>query len=212
MKKTSEDEFYAELDKKTLRRSCCNCQTMLIFFGVLLVVSISFVYYCYREIKQSNLASKVVNFTFQDKENFYKKLMVASDDEKTFEITVASRELTAIMSEGISFQNLLLKNIQVIIRQEGIDIFGTLTKPLSSEVSIITVPEVSDGKVRLEVKKITAGRLSLPKYFNSKLAESLNSLMDKNFSTLYNEYEIEQIELKEDKMLIRGKLKAPTSR
>ncbi len=204
--KNHEDEFYAELDKKTLYKSCCTMQTMLFLFIGLLIVSIFGTIYCYREIKKINFSSKIITATFQDKNDFYDKLKILSGQED-FEITVTSAELTAITAEGISGKDFIIKNIQVIISNTGVDIFGTLTKPLSSQIKIETIPKVLNGKIDFEVSRFTAGSLAMPKFIKNEIASALNKAMDQNFDKLYKNYEVKNINLQDDKMIISGKLK-----
>lgn len=204
--KNQEDEFYDELDAKTLHRSCCTFQTLILFFLGLLILVISGIIYCYREIKKINLSSKSIVSTLQDKNSFYEKLKPEIGQE-TFEITITSKELTAITAEGISGKNFIVKNIQIIISQKSVDIFGTLTKPLSSQIKIETVPKVTNGKVEFEILRFTAGDLALPKFINNEVASALNKTMDQNFQDLYQNYEVQVINLFDDKMIISGKLK-----
>lgn len=204
--KNQEDEFYAELDKKTLGRSCCTSQTMIIFFLVLLIGAIFGTIYCFNQIKKVNFPSKILTSTFKDKNDFYSKLKFKPSQEN-FEITVTSEELTAITAEGISGKNFIIKNIQVIIGKDGVDIFGTLTKPLSSQIKITTIPKVENGKIKFEIQKFTAGKLTLPKFINNEVAGALNKAMDQNFQELYQNYEVREIFLFDGKMIIDGKLK-----
>lgn len=204
--KNQEDEFYAELDTKKLRRSCCTFQTMIIFFIIILVGAIIGTIYCFNQIKEINFPSKAITSNFKDKNNFYEKLKPDSTDEN-FEITVTSEELTAITAEGISGKNFIIKNIQVMIGKDGVDIFGTLTKPLSSQIKITTIPKVENGKIKFEIQKFTAGKLTLPKLINNEVADALNKAMDRNFQELYQNYEVQEISLFDGKMIISGKLK-----
>lgn len=204
--KNQEDEFYFELDRKKLHRSCCTAPTMIIFFVFILIVIIFGALYGLREIKKINFSSKVIQSTFQDKENFYNKLNLNSRQEN-FEITITSEELTAVISEGITFKNFIIKNNQAIIQENGIDFYGTLVKPLSSSIQIKTVPKVENSKIKFEVEQITAGKLKMPKLINNQVADTLNKTMDEKFQSLYNQSEVQNISLFDDKMVISGKIK-----
>ena len=204
--KSQEDEFYAELDRKTLKKSCCTMQTLIIFFLLLLIISLGGVYYGYKQIKKSNFSSKIIQATFEDKKIFAEKLKIAPGEEN-FEIAVTSEELTAITSEGISAKNFIIKNIQAIIQEKEITIFGTLTKPLSSQIQIETLPKVEEGKIKFEVKNSQAGSLNLPSFINEKIASAVNGSMDQNFGEFYKNYEVQSVTLFDDRMVISGKLK-----
>jgi len=179
---------------------------MIIFFLVLLIGAIFGTIYCFNQIKKVNFPSKILTSTFQDKNDFYSKLKFEPNQEN-FEITVTSEELTAITAEGISGKNFIIKNIQVIVGKDGVDIFGTLTKPLSSQIKITSVPKVENGKIKFEIRKFTAGKLTLPKFINNEVADALNKAMDQNFQELYQNYEVREIFLFDGKMIINGKLK-----
>jgi uncharacterized protein YpmS len=179
---------------------------MILFFVGLLVLAIIGTFYCYNQIKKINFPSKIVASTFQDKDSFYEKIK-SSDLQENIEITITQEELTAVTSGGLSGRNFIIKNTQVIINENSVDIFGTLTKPLSSQIKIVTVPKVNSGKVKFEVQKFTAGNLSMPKFISDKIAESISKTMDENFSEFYTNYEVENINLFDGKMIISGKLK-----
>lgn len=204
--KNQEDEFYDELDQKHVHRSCCTGQTMIIFFVVLLIMAIGGTFYCYRKIKKINFSSKTVQSTFQDKNNFFEKLKL-DPSQTTFEIVVTSEELTAIAAEGISGRNFIIKNIQAIIQNESIDIYGSLVKPLSSQIKIQTMPKVDNGKIKFEIQKFTAGDLNLPKFISNEVADVLNKTMDQKFQELYANYQVQNINLFDDTMIISGTLK-----
>lgn len=204
----SEDEFYNELDKKTLRRSFCSCQSMLVLFGILTLISMLTVFYLIKIIKSQNLPPRIIESSKENKETFLKKLSseLSSNENQNLVLTLTSEELTALFQEGLTGR-LIIKNPQIIISEKGIDIFGTLVKPISAQISILALPKVKDGKIAMEVQKFKTGGLSLERFFGNDLEGILNSTMDRNFQELYNNYEIEKIELKEDKMIIYGKLK-----
>lgn len=202
--KNQEDEFYRELDQKTLHHSCCTTQTMLLSFIIILIVATLGTIYIYSRLKKISFSSKTILSTFQNKDDFQEKLKLEPDQEN-FEITITSEELTAITTEGISGKNFLVKNIQVIVEQDKLTIFGTLLKPINSQIKIEALPKVENGKIKFEVQKMTAGSLGIPKFISSKIENALNLAMDENFEILYNTAEVQTIELFDDKMVIGGK-------
>lgn len=204
--KNQEDEFYEELDRKKLHHSCCTTQTMLIFFLVILIGAIGSTIYCYTKLKAINFSSKTILATFQDKNDFYDKLKIQPDQEN-FEITLTSAELTAITAEGISGKNFLIKNVQVIISKDDVEIFGTLIKPLSAQIKITTLPQAENGKIKFEVLSLKVGHLSMPKFIQNNIEAVLNQAMDQNFQALYETAEVQTIVLFDDKMIIGGKVR-----
>lgn len=207
MKNQKEDNFYSEMDQKNTRRSCCTCQTMVIFFSFILIFAIIFSIYFVKAIKQINLSGNSVQPSYEAKNTLIQKLKINEISNPEIQITITSEELTTLASEGLSGTGYLLKNIQILIDENSINIFGKLIKPLRSDVKITTIPTIKNDKIVIEVKNITAGKLKLPNILNSSIESSLNKLMDENFNSLYQNYEIKSLELKKDQMIINGIIK-----
>lgn len=203
--KNQEDEFYAELDRKKLHQSCCTAPTMLIFFGILLIMAIGGSFYLYQKIKAIDFSFQTPA-VFQNKKVFSEKLKL-DPTQPSFEIPVTSNDLTAVLTEGISGRNFIIKNIQARIGQGGVSIFGTLTKPLGSQIKIEATPQVANGKIEFVVTKFTAGQLVLPQFVGTEIAKGLNRAMDENFNSFYQTASVENITLSDDKMVIGGKTK-----
>lgn len=207
MKKNPDDEFYSELDEKTQKKSCCTCQTMLLFFAILLVCSSILVYWGVSKIKEINLSYKVVVPSESARQSFAEKLNVVLQKNPALTLVVTAEELTTLASAGFSGTNFILKEIQFIIDPKQIEIFGTLTRPLGSNVKIITFPQVENAKVKMKVQSIDAGKLRLPAILYSEVEKVLNSFLDINLASFYEKYEVEEVFLEEDQMVIKGKLK-----
>lgn len=179
---------------------------MLFFFLILLIGALGGTIYGYSQIKKINFSAKTILATFQDKNSFDEKLKFASEQED-FEIILTSKELTAVAAEGISGKNFMIKNIQVIVEQDKVDVFGTLTKPLNSQIKIKTVPQAENGKIKFIVREFKTGSLSMPKFINNRVQNGLGQAMTQNFQTLYETAEVQTIDLFDDRMVIRGQLK-----
>lgn len=204
--KSQEDEFYNELDEKTGRQSC-SCQTLAIFFSIILILTVGLTFYLFRQIKKVNFSFAIVSSTLEDKNKFLEKMKLNPQENQTFALKITSEELTSLVTEGLSIRNFLIKDLQMLIDKEGIKIFGMLIKPLSSKIKIETAPVVEDGKIKLTIKKVQAGSLILPKYFFLDLENSLNAMTGQIFEGLYQNYQVEKIELEINQMTIFGKLK-----
>lgn len=207
MKKNPDDEFYSELDEKTQRKSCCTCQTMLIFFAVLLIIFGLLAFWGVKKIKQINLSYRAVVPSESARQSFIEKLNATSQNSPTITLTITAEELTTLASTGLSGTNFILKDIQFIISPKQMEIFGTLTKPLGSNLKITTFPQVENAKVKMKIQSIDAGKLRLPGILYTEVEKVLNSFMDANLASFYEKYEVEEVFLEEDQMVIRGKLK-----
>ena len=207
MKKNPEDEFYSELDQKTQKKNCCTCHTMLIFFAILLIVCGLLVYWGVKKIKQINLSYRAVVPSESARQSFTEKLNATFQNNPNITLMITAEELTTLASAGFSGTNFILKDIQFIITSQEMDIFGTLTKPLGSNLKITTFPQVENAKVKMKVQSIDAGKLRLPAILYSEVEKVLNSLMETNLASFYEKYAVEEVFLQEDQMVIKGKLK-----
>lgn len=204
--KSEDKNFYQELDKETLKKSCCNCQTMAIFFIVLAIIVGFVTYYLVRQIRTINVTVRKINPSSLSKNNLLQKLNI-DKNSPTFTITITSEELTSLVSGGISATGFSISDVQVLINPENIEIFGKLTKPFSADIKITALAEVQDGKLRFKVTNTSAGKLTLPGLINSQIESAFNNLIDQNFANLYQNYQIEQVSLESDRMNISGKIK-----
>lgn len=201
-----EDEFYQEMDKKTLKNSCCSCQTMAIFFGIVLAIASIGVIYLFYQIK-ADFSFKSLPTSLEEKNKFSAKINLNPQLSPSFELVITSEELTASVQEGFSLNNLAVKDIQMVVHEKGVDAFGALVRPLNAKIYLLFQPKADQGQINFEVKKIKAGNLALPQFLSSQFDKPINELLARNFAPLYKNYQVENIELFDDKMIIRGKLK-----
>ena len=195
------------MDKKTTRRSCCTCQTMLILFGVIFLVVGLFTFYLFRQIKQIDFSPSQIFPSTVSRESFSRKLQIDPQSNPELKLTITAEELGSVFSSGLSGGGFEIKEMWAQIEEDGITIFGQLTKPLRTSLTIEAKPEVLDGKIGFKIEKISAGKLTLPGLLNSEIEKALNKIIDENFTSLYENYKIEKIELQKDQMIILGKLK-----
>lgn len=203
---SAEKAFYADLDKKTTRRSCCTWQTFVIFFCCLAIVASTVTVYLFYKIKQAGFSIEKLYPSTVSKESFLAKLKIGKENP-TFSITITQQELTSVMANGLKTISFEIKETQTIIDSSGVTFYGKLIKPLKADIKIETVPKIKDGKIFFEVAQTSAGKLVLPRFLNSEIEKALNNLMDENFATLYENYNVEKIELQKDQMEVSGRLK-----
>lgn len=203
---SAEKAFYREMDQKKFHRSCCTWQTFLIFFVCLAILAGGVTIYFFYKIKQSGFTINRLYPSNVSKQNFQDKLKI-SKENPTFSVTVTSAELTSLAGDGIKTLTFEIKDIQIEINSQSLIIYGKLTKPLKSDIKIETAPKVFEGKIYFKVEKISAGKLILPSFLNNEVEKALNNLMAENFATLYENCQVEKVELENDQMIISGKLK-----
>ena len=202
-----EDEFYKELDKKSARRSCCTWQTFILFFIVLSIIASTVTIYLFYKIKQSSFSIERFYSEASSKDNFFAKLKINKDKNPTFSLIITGQELTSVMASGVGSITFEIKEIQVAIDTSEVILYGKLIKPLKADIKIETKPTVQDGKVFFEISRVSAGKLILPGFLNSEIEKSLNKMMDENFQKLYENYQVENISLEKNQIIISGKLK-----
>ena len=204
--KNQEDDFYQDLDKKTAKKSFCSWPLMVAFFVFVLIIVIGLVFYLFREFKgRANNTNKNSSL-----EALYtltlEKLKLNPETQPESQIELNSGEIESLLSE-ISVSGGKVKNIQVEIGDLGITISGALAESLKQSVKINVLPKVENGKIKMDVQKIIVGTVTIPTILYPLTERSLNSAIDKNFESFYQNYKIEKIELENDKIIIFGKLK-----
>jgi len=208
MNKDSEEKnkFYDELDEKTSRNSCCTCQTLLIFFICLLFISTGVIFYLYWQIKKGDIFNGLPH-TNISKDYQAKIDKPEVDNNGDFQLTLTSDDLTGLLSEGISTENFVLKDINVSVNPSNMLVYGTLVKPIGSKVVITAVPKIEEGKIRFNISNISAGNINLPAVFNSSVGGSLTNLFDKKLATFYENYGVQKVVLENNQIFLVGKSK-----
>lgn len=200
------ERFYDEMDKTKVHQSCCTCQTLAILFLTLLIILAGGIFYIYYQVTREKVFSfKLPTISIQD---FNKKLTdLKADQSGQLQITLTNEDMSALLSEGLSLQSFLLKEIQVQIMPTETLIYGRLVKPLKSKVVISAVPRVKDGKINFEVSGITAGNLNFPKILNDQVGKSLTDLVNTKLAPIYAKFDVQEIILEENQLIIKGKAK-----
>lgn len=203
------DKFYEELDKTKVHQSCCTCQTLAILFLTILIILAGTIFYIYYQVTREKVFSfKIPSISL---DNFNKKLSnlktAQADQSGQIQITLTDEDLSALLSEGLSLQSFLLKDIQVQILPTEILIYGRLVKPLKSKVVISALPSSKDGKINFEVTGVTAGNFNFPKFINAEIGKSLTNLVNAKLEPIYTKFEVQETNLEENKLIINGKAK-----
>lgn len=199
-----EDRFYSDLDEKKSHKSCCTCQTMIIAALVVLLLLAGVVLYVYYRINHGGFTAKQKNSTSTIQEVNTKLQNPTIDKNGKIQLILTSDELNTLLSEGLTTDNFLLKDIQVTINSQNILIYGTLIKPMSSKITVTAVPEVSNGKINLKINSVTAGSINLPAVITKSSSDSITELLNKKLQTFYDKYTAESVTLKENQIIIVG--------
>lgn len=201
-----ENRFYKEVDEKRSHNSCCTCQTMLIFFVIIFIITIFGVYYFYKQITNSNIKFNLPDITasFDEVKNKFSKMDFSGKD---ISLPVSEEELSVLIKDGFNLESLSLKDLQTTINPESIIIYGDLIKPINSKIAMETIPEIIDNRIYFRVDSIKAGKLNLPKFIADRYAESLSENLAQKISVIYNNFTVEEVILQDKKMLIKGKKK-----
>lgn len=198
------DNFYQDLDRKTSHQSCCTCQTLVFLFAGFAILISGFIFYFYWQITHGGLFQLPNNqiASISELNNKLQKPVVNNDQVI---LTLTDNELNAVLNEGLSINDFVLKDIVLTINPKEILIYGNLIKPLSSKVVLTCVPVVENDKIKLKISNITAGKINLPVYFDQKVADSLNAILDQKMAVFYNQYITEEVGLGQNTIIIKGR-------
>lgn len=202
--RNQEDEFYSDLDQKTERKSFCNCYTMVIFFGIILIVIIILTIYVAKIINRENINVQnllpLISEKIHNDENIIAK-------NPTLNLVVSADELNSILPKSLKSYSLTLENPKIAISQSGMLITGELATPIKIPVTMTALVLPKEGKVNINIVKSKMGFISLPGVVRAGVENSLNELMDTNFAEIYQSYEVNNIILAENQMTIVGNIK-----
>ena len=202
-----DEDFYKELDKKSLHQSCCTCQTLAIFFVGLLLILSGTIFFLYWQISHGGgLRFNVAQMSTA--KDFQKKLTDTKPSKSgEYRLVLSSDELNTVINEGLSVSDFILKDMTLSVNPNEILIYGNLIKPLNSKIVMTTVPKAENGKLVLEVTKIAAGNVNLPSLFNKRATESLNNLLDKKMTSFYEKATVSSVTLEQNQIILIGKTK-----
>lgn len=201
------DKFYSELDQDKVHGSCCTCQTLALLFIFILIIASIGSFFLYKQITSIKITPLNFNskISFNDFTNRINAIKI--EDSKSTEIDLSEDDFNVLLSEGLSVQNFILKDIQTNIVPDNFTINGSLVKPLSSKVVVNLEPVIVDGKIKFEIKKIQAGKLDIPKFMWTKIETNLNKSFDLKLALIYQKINIDEIVLGDKELIIKGKLK-----
>ena len=91
------------------------------------------------------------------------------------EITITEAQLTSLLRQQLKQQNnsYFANDTQIVIQKSGIELSGTLLKPINSYVTIGLIPTLTDGQFPIGVGPIKAGSTALPDFIRSLLVDTV---------------------------------------
>lgn len=202
-----DDKFYEDLDQEKSHQSCCSCQTMVLFFLFILFLLIGGVFYLYYQFTSDKIVIPNLTNNFSASKISDQLIGLEPDELGQVEIKMGEKELTTLLSGGLSFQNFILKDVQTNINPDEIIIYGSLIKPLNSKVVIGLVPHVENNKIKFEIKSIQSGKIKLPKFIVKNIGQNLNDSINTKFSLIYLKINVQEVFLEDHTMTIKGEIK-----
>jgi uncharacterized protein YpmS len=199
--KTEEEVFYKDLDDKKSSGGCCTCQTIAILFSVILLLAILIIIFLYYQITHGGA---LFNGTDQNTDISTSIENIKADNSGEFQLSISSNELSALLNDGLTTGNFILKDIHTSINPTNVLIYGTLVKPISSKVVITAVPRAENGKIVMKVTKFSAGKINLPTFLSNYFTTTTSNLLNQKLNLIYVKYSISQVTLNNDQMTIFG--------
>lgn len=123
-----------------------------------------------------------------------------------FILRITDTEVTSLLATKLAqYDESPVADPQVWFTQGKIYGTGRLVNvlPVEARFYIIALPRVRDGKIVVEIEKISAGALPIPDSFLQTISQSINETMDE----MQLEMEITTLEILEGEAIIKGSRK-----
>lgn len=205
MVKTKTRDIFEELDEKTAPHSACTCGTMFALLVILLVVSVIGSLYTITLIMTRVNGPKISLTDVSGKDVLAKLQSFVKKPPKDtgFELVVTEKELTVLLQEAAAENDALpIKGLQAAITPEAIIIAGTVTKPLTSDISIWLVPKMVDHKLEFDIVKLSAGKITLPQVIIDLFEQRIAALIRSNLKDL-QDIPVNEVKLQSGSMVIK---------
>lgn len=205
MAKTKPRDIFDELDEKMASRSACTCGTMLAFLVILLIFSIISSLYTIKLVmtRVNGTAINLTNITSKDVLSKLQIFVKKPTEETGVELVITEQELTVLLQQAAAQnEEVSVKGLQAAIAPEAIILSGTLTKPLTSDITVWLVPKVVNQKLEFDVIKVTAGKVTLPKILIDFLGQKIVELITTNLKDLQN-LPVSEVKLNSGSMVVR---------
>jgi hypothetical protein len=217
LRENSNRGFYKDIDERNKKKSCCTCQTMLIGFGILFVLGAIGVGWLFRAVTSPDLEPlrKVIP-SQQALENYQNKLSQAMSEALLKEVTgggdvtlvITEEELTSFLAsqqDKMENDRVAVKEVSMVITPQFLEAYGQLVKPIKSRLKIIFLPSVKDGRLKVNIKTVEAGKVKLPKFIIGELNVLLEGAIQESVKRGSITY-ITGLELRDGELAITGRM------
>lgn len=174
---SQEHEFYHEIDKRR-SKSSCSCGVLFTIFIIFIIIGSAFIYIGISKAKQrlvrqpAAIANEISLKSAIDKISLMLKGSEGSLNRATT-ITITESELSSLIYDASSGQDIGLSNPRVTLTPGKINLFGDISSPLKSQIAIILVPSVESSQIALKIDSMTAGTLPIPPWLASKITKPI---------------------------------------
>jgi uncharacterized protein YpmS len=204
------EDFYEELDTKG-KRSFCTCQTLILGFVICIIIIVVLVVVMVKKVTTVVAPLRKVVSTSQNSTELQQKLAdLRQAPGASTALVLTEQELTQLLVEQISRNAAIpLRDVQAQIDPQGVTLTGKATKLFNTGLTIILLPQVTEGRVKLELVSIKAGSLDVPRQLTESIAEALDDALGKELDQLSGVM-VKSIKLDEGQMQITGTISQST--
>ena len=216
-KKSTEDEFYQDIDNKK-ERHCCSCRAMMIVFVLLFIAGATSIWYLLKSVQSiSFLPTRKVTPSQQSVDSLSDKLnqslqqsaeLQAEGQAGEVTVVITENELTSLIAQNSGdFNNNLLaiKDITALINPSAIELYGTLTRPLKSSIKITAMPSIESGHLKIDIVKVETGKLKTPDLIVNELNKTIEGIINQQVQK-GSITSLSKIVLQNKQLAITGKL------
>lgn len=203
------DDFYSELDSAKHKDSC-SCSS-LIFFLVFLLLSGSYIVWwgigqIRDRIDTSPVPSSGALYTSAvGKVQSFLQGKQSTPDNPKVTISLTDSELTSLLTGVSSASNngkYVLSKPSVSISSDSMTIAGDLSKPLTTQLTVVGKPIVQGGELHFMTQEAHVGKLAVPQFMRAGVDELVDSLVSGQLNSTNITYE--QVALSDGSLSLTG--------
>ena len=120
-------------------------------------------------------------------------------------ITITEAQLTSLLRQQLERENnsYFGSDTQIVVQKSGLELSGTLLKPVTAYLTIGVIPTLTDGQLQLAIGTIRAGSTELPDFIRTTLVDTvLQPQLDAAVEQLSKAGKVEKFELGEGTITI----------
>lgn len=200
-----EKDFYKDVDDA---KRYNYWRVFIVAFWIVIFGAMLLVYYFYNlaKIEKVYSAAKVSDRDVDKITNIFK---IIEENPSSLEfVTITENELSSYLFVKTEKNDNNIKNLRARIENDKIILFGRLISPIDTTIEIKVVPQITDGRVSLDIVSISIGELNISKKIINRFAQKYVDNINQELGQSDKIY-ISYISLKEEKMTIFGKVILP---